>query len=576
MGTGRKRSGPFHLRVRCAHCGELAEVDMESIGGDLAIMPFVPLDEEQVDILRRIGRERFFEAGSDVFPAEAPQDRLFYIEEGRIEVVDPMSGEGYDDAWLGPRQFTGDISLLSGGSTTLPLRAAQDTRAIEVERQPLLEAMAESPELSDHLLTVFAARRRSQYEEGYSALILIGADVDPSVRAVETFLARNRIPFSSHDIGTADANEAATECRIDKGRPAVVFGTGEEVPDPTPRKVAQRLGLDLRLQCGDGVDLLIVGGGPAGVAAAVYAGAEGVEALVVEDVSIGGQAGTSSRIENYMGFPTGISGGDLVWRGHVQAMKFGTRFAMPRRVTALRQREDGLLCATIDDETEVCARGLLVASGVQYRRLPIAGLDRFEGNGVYYAATEMEARFCRSTEAVIIGGGNSAGQAAMYLSRNARHVHVLVRSSSLADSMSDYLRHRLDADPRITIHYNAKVVAADGDGKLERLTIEEGGERRELSTTALFVMVGAAPNTHWLSGLCRLDEKGFVMTGREVGGVSTFATSHPRIWAVGDIRSGSVKRVASAVGEGSVVVSAIWNALNAVEPLGQAVAAETA
>jgi thioredoxin reductase (NADPH) len=324
------------------------------------------------------------------------------------------------------------------------------------------------------------------------------------------------------------------------------------------------------------VDLLIVGGGPAGVAAAVYAGAEGVEALVVEDVSIGGQAGTSSRIENYMGFPTGISGGDLVWRGHVQAMKFGTRFAMPRRVTALRQREDGLLCATIDDETEVCARGLLVASGVQYRRLPIAGLDRFEGNGVYYAATEMEARFCRSTEAVIIGGGNSAGQAAMYLSRNARHVHVLVRSSSLADSMSDYLRHRLDADPRITIHYNAKVVAADGDGKLERLTIEEGGERRELSTTALFVMVGAAPNTHWLSGLCRLDEKGFVMTGREVGGVSTFATSHPRIWAVGDIRSGSVKRVASAVGEGSVVVSAIWNALNAVEPLGQAVAAETA
>lgn len=542
---------------------------METIGGDLSSMPFTPLGDDEVAILRQIGRERRFQAGETVIEAGAPHDRMWYVEEGEIEVVDPLTDQRKMDASLGPRQFSGDISLIGGGVITLPFRAAKDTRTIEVGRTDLLAAMDDSPELSDHILTIFAARRRLQVERGASAMILIGADVDPKVRSVEAFLMRNRIPFESHDFGTKDAQEAAKDCKIGLGRPAVIFGRGEEIADPTPLKVAHKLGMDLELRCGEEIELLIVGGGPAGVAAAVYAGAEGVEALVIEDVSIGGQAGTSSRIENYMGFPTGISGGDLVWRGQVQAMKFGTRFAMPRRVTKLISRDDGKLCAVIDDETKICARAILVASGVQYRRLPIDGLADYEGNGVYYAATEMEARFCRSTEAVIIGGGNSAGQAAMYLSRTAKHVHLLVRGPSLADSMSDYLRHRLDADPRITIHYHARAVACGGDGKLETVTIEQDGARREVASTALFVMVGAAPNTDWLSGLVELDEKGFVKTGRDVEGASTFATSHPSIWAVGDIRSGSVKRVASAVGEGSVVVSAIWNSLNQTAPIGE-------
>ena len=439
---------------------------MESIGADLATLPFTPLGDAEVAILRSVGRERHFEAGETVFAAGDLQDRLYYIEDGEIELVDPLTGARKGTTSLGPRQFTGEIGVLARTSVTLPMRAAKPTRTIEVERDALLKAMSDSPELSDHLITIFAARRRRQYEAGDSVLVLIGSDVDPAVREVESFLRRNRIPFDSHEIGTADGAKAARECRVAPDEPAVIFGTDDRIEQPTPLKVAQRLGLDLQLACGDLVDLVIVGGGPAGVAAAVYAGAEGLDALVVEDLSIGGQAGSSSRFENYLGFPTGISGGDLVWRGHVQAMKFGTRFAMPRRVVGVAEHSKGL-CVTLDGGTQVLARGVLIAAGVQYRRLPIDGLERFEGAGVYYAATEMEARFCRETEAIVIGGGNSAGQAAMYLSRAARHVHLLVRGPSLAESMSDYLRHRLEADPRITIHYESQVVALHGKEALQ-------------------------------------------------------------------------------------------------------------
>jgi thioredoxin reductase (NADPH) len=311
--------------------------------------------------------------------------------------------------------------------------------------------------------------------------------------------------------------------------------------------------------------VLIVGGGPAGVAAGVYAGAEGLCALVVEDIAIGGQAGTSSRIENYMGFPTGISGADLVWRGEVQAMKFGTRFAMPRRVMLLEKLPDQSFCATFDNGQRVRARAVVVATGVQYRRPPLDRLADFEGAGIYYAATEMEARYCKGTEAVIVGGGNSAGQAAMFLSRSASCVRVLVRGASLAASMSSYLSSRLAADPRITIEYGAEVSALHGAEHLQALTIRDvkTGATRLVDTCALFLMVGAAPNTEWLSGLVKLDDKGFVITGSGEGSASSpFATSLPGIFAVGDVRAGSVKRVASSVGEGSVVISKVWEFVN--------------
>lgn len=299
------------------------------------------------------------------------------------------------------------------------------------------------------------------------------------------------------------------------------------------------------------------------MAAAVYAGAEGLCALLVEDIALGGQAGTSSRIENYMGFPTGISGADLLWRGEVQAMKFGARFAIPRRVTGLEAQQNGTFCAVFENGQRVRAGSVVAASGVQYRRLPLPRLPDFEGSGVYYSATEMEARYCKDTEAVIVGGGNSAGQAAMFLSRHARCVRVLVRGASLAASMSSYLASRLAADSRISIEYECEVTALEGGDHLESIQIRnvKTGQSREVATRALFIMVGAAPNTEWLSGLVKLDDKGFVITGFG-SPVSPFATSHPGIYAVGDVRAGSVKRVASAVGEGSVVISKVWEHIN--------------
>ena len=539
---------------------------MESIAVDLRVMPRTPLEPAHVAALREAGRERTYAEGEMVAEEGAPMDRFIYVEEGEIEVVDPFTGKRYLPSTIGQGQFMGDVAFLSGGNFTLPMRACSTTRVVEVERERMLGLMANIPEMSDIILTVFTARRRRQYEEGDSALVLIGAEADPAVQAVAVFASRNRIPFQSLELGSAAADKAAIDCKVASGKPAVIFGKGELIDDPTPLKVAQKIGLDLNPGDAEDIDLLIVGGGPAGVAAAVYAGAEGLTALVIEDLSIGGQAGTSSRIENYMGFPTGISGGDLVFRGQVQAMKFGTRFAMPRRVTALADNDakngKAGLCATLDGELNICARAILIATGVQYRRLPLPGIDKYEGAGVYYAATEMESRFCRKTEAVIVGGGNSAGQAAMYLSRSASHIHLLVRGDSLAESMSDYLRSRLEADPLITIHYRSQIKSLDGDDHLRSATIDQDGKLVEIDTQAVFIMVGAAPNTEWLSGLVDLDSKGFVKTGREANGATSFATSHPRIWAVGDVRAGSVKRVASSVGEGSVVVSAIWSALD--------------
>jgi len=279
--------------------------------------------------------------------------------------------------------------------------------------------------------------------------------------------------------------------------PAAIFGRKTKIDPPTPREVARVLGQDLDLNLSDVVDVAIVGGGPAGVAAAVYAGAEGLSALVLEDIAIGGQAGTSSRIENYMGFPTGISGGDLVGRGEVQAMKFGTRFATPRRAVALRQCPKSLFHIEMDDASEVSARAVIVATGVQYRRLPLEGLERFEVAGVYYAATEVEARWCRDSEVAVIGGGNSAGEAAMYLSRTAKHVHILVRGPSLAASMSDHLLHRLQAHPRTTVHHRTPLTALPGENGLDEATatVGCGGEGCRLDTPALYVEIRGAPST---------------------------------------------------------------------------------
>jgi thioredoxin reductase (NADPH) len=539
---------------------------METIGGDLSQMQRTPLAAAHVETLRAAGEVTTYPAGTFLARPGEPIDRFVYVEEGEIEVVNPYTNERHFPSTIGPTQFMGEISFLNGGAWSMPMRTVRDTRVIEVPREAMLTLMSQIPEMSDIIITVFSARRRRLLDDrNGSSLRLIGEDEDRDVRRIAEFASRNRIPYSSLQLRSPEAEATAQSCSIAPDVPAVIFGRDVVVGDPTPDKVARLVGLNLDFRNDEKFDLLIVGGGPAGVAAGVYAGAEGLCALVVEDVAIGGQAGTSSRIENYMGFPTGISGADLVWRGEVQAMKFGTRFAMPRRVVLLERLEDETFCATFDNGQRVRAKAVVVATGVQYRRLPLDRLADFESAGIYYAATDMEARYCKGTEAVIIGGGNSAGQAAMFLSRSARSVRVLVRGSSLAASMSSYLSARLEADPRITIEYGAEVSALHGADHLEALTIRDTRTRasRIVDTRALFIMVGAAPNTEWLSGLVKLDDKGFVITGSGVGSAaSPFATSLPGVFAVGDVRAGSVKRVASSVGEGSVVISKVWEHVN--------------
>lgn len=533
---------------------------METIGRDLTEMQRVPLAPTHVAAIRAVGTEISYPAGTVLVRPGDRIERFVYVLQGEIEVMNTFTGERFVPATLGPSQFMSEISFLAGGTWSMAFRTAADTRVIEVPRAEMLTLMSQIPEMSDIIITVLAARRRRQLEAGDSSLVLIGEEVDRSVRRVAEFASRNRLPCASYPVGSAEAHAIAASCAASPNSPAVIFGKDTVVLRPTPEKIAKMIGMHIELVDDEATDVLIVGAGPSGVAAAVYAGAEGLSALVVEDTAIGGQAGTSSRIENYMGFPTGISGADLVWRGEVQAMKFGARFAMPLRAEQLEKLPEGGFCATFDNGQRIRASAVVVATGVQYRRLPIDHLEAFEGSGVYYAATENEARFCRDAEVVVIGAGNSAGQAAMFLSRSASRVRLLVRGETLVTSMSSYLSSRLEADPRIVIEYGAQVVALQGNKKLDGVTIRRANGTEESSPIcAMFVMVGAVPNTGWLESLVNLDERGFVLTGPAVGADSPFGTSCPGIFAVGDVRAGSIKRVASSVGEGSVVISRVWD-----------------
>jgi thioredoxin reductase (NADPH) len=528
---------------------------VESSAVDLTTYVRRPLSEAHVAHLRSIGDEVTFAPGEIMVAFGQPVDAFFYILEGEAVGWDEVSGQRYGNATLGPTQFTGEMSFLAGGTAQLTNRAETRVRALRVRRQAMLQAMAELPEMSDIVVTVFAARRRRLIESGQAGLTLLGAESDRAVARVEAFAAQNRIPYRSLALESDGAKELAGRCGVPAGRGAVVLGERTVLADATPRALARALGMDRAVEEGSCFDVVIVGAGPAGLAAAVYAGAEGLTALAVDELAVGGQAAASSRIENYMGFPTGISGADLCARGEIQALKFGTRFAIPRRVMGVAPSPAGF-AVTLDDEVAVQARSLVVATGVQYRRLPLANLEQLEGAGVSYAATDLEARSVQGREVVVVGGGNSAGQAAMFLSRRASRVHLVVRGSSLAASMSDYLVERIRKNPAITMHFQTEVAALHGTSTLDGVTLRTApGVDLHLPVAGLFIMVGAAPNTGWLSGMVALDDRGFVRTD------GAHATSCPGIFAVGDVRAGSVKRVASAAGEGSVVISQVWQYL---------------
>ena len=536
---------------------------MESLAINLANTPRTPLDPSHVEAMREIGTTRLYRAGEDVVRPGDRMDEFLFIEAGEMEILNSQTGERATIGTLGPGQYMGEIAFPNGGVWSATMRAVTQTETTVVPREAMLALMARIPELSDKVVTVFAGRRRRILEANESSLTLIGTDLDRDLRRLESFAARNRVAVNKVDLGSELACRLLGAARCAEDKPAALFD-GKLLTDTSPRAVARLLGLDMPLGDEGTFDVAIVGGGPAGISAAVYAGAEGLRGIVIENEVIGGQAGSSSRIENYMGFPTGISGGDLAWRGEIQALRLGTRFVMPRTVSNISREPDGLYCLELDDGERVRTKAVVVATGVQYRRLPIARLEEFEGAGVYYAATDIEARHCHDRGAIVVGGGNSAGQAAMFLARHARHVHVLIRNEDLRLSMSAYLSSRLDAEPTITIHPFSEVSCLSGEATLDAVEVRDlqTGSLRRIEASGLFVMIGAAPNTAWLNGVVELNDKGFVPTGDAVGAATPFATSAEGIYAVGDVRLGSVKRVASGVGEGSVVISAVWNFVN--------------
>ncbi|QPH54212.1 FAD-dependent oxidoreductase [Pontivivens ytuae] len=524
------------------------------------------LRPEVVEQLREAGESRRVARGDVLFDVGQDGYDFFHILSGAVAIVDRSNGRAVVRIEAG--NFLGEIGMLMDQRTFLAGVMDEDGEVIVIPQARIKELVATNPEIGEVVVGAYAARRRLLTEWGEGGLVIIGEADDRETLRLRAFASRSRIPHRWIDRADAEAvAEIARSCDLPPEGAAVVTGHAQVLARPTPAELAAAIGLDLVAATDQVFDVAIIGAGPAGLAAAVYAASEGLCVLVVEDTAIGGQAGTSSRIENYLGFPKGISGADLAYLGEVQAVKFGARVASPRRARTLTKCDDGFEI-TLDDDRAIRCRSVILANGVQYRRLPLDRLEEFEGRGVYYAATELEAKFCKGTEVVIIGGGNSAGQAAMYLSRHAECAHVAVRGTGLAATMSSYLTNRVLNDARIKLWTRTEVVALHGTDRLERLTLrnKDSGEEVEIPCRALFIMVGAAPNTGWLDGQVALDDKGFVKTGTTAGvEASDFATSQPGIFAVGDIRSGSVKRVASAVGEGSVVVSALHAYLEGVE-----------
>ncbi|ANM32287.1 hypothetical protein ABI59_15510 [Acidobacteria bacterium Mor1] len=516
------------------------------------------MDDGFRQAIRRHGTEKTFDAGALLFDVGQDGYDLFYLESGSVDIID--RSDGHTVVRIDAGHFLGELGMLMGQRAFLAGRAREQTRAVVVPQARLRELVRKIPEVGDVVVPAFAARRRLLMEWGEGGLILLGDDTDPRALRLREFAHRSQIPHRWVErSATNEMAELAELGDLPAEGPAAIVGNSKILASPKPRELAEAMGLDLVADCGTTFDVLVVGAGPAGLAASVYAASEGLSVLAIEDTAIGGQAGTSSRIENYLGFPRGISGAELAYLGEVQAVKFGARVTTPRRATKLCEVSGGF-GLELDDGSEVKGRSVVLANGVQYRRLPIEGIADYEGRGVYYAATDLEARYCSGTQAVIVGGGNSAGQAAMFLSRHARCTHIAVRGSGLAATMSSYLTRRIESDERIRLWTRTEVNRLEGDPELERVVLRNNqtGEETSLDCRALFIMAGAAPNTGWLDGQLALDDKGFIRTGADASPrSSTYETSLPGVFAVGDIRAGSVKRVASAVGEGSVVISAV-------------------
>jgi thioredoxin reductase (NADPH) len=532
---------------------------------------FPALTDQQIARIAPLAQERRFRDGESLWEAGDRNRPLFVVLEGEVEI---LSGSDHMVTVHRPRAFTGDVDLLSGRPVVVRGRARGAVRALELPAARLRSMVQIDAELSEIFLRAFMMRRVFLMAQGGRNIILIGSRHCARTLALQEFLTRNSQPYGYFDMETDEAvQEMLDQFKVTiEDMPVLICRGTLVLRRPTLEQVAECLGLD-GLDETIVRDLVVIGAGPAGLSAAVYAASEGLDVLVIEAEAPGGQAGSSSRIENYLGFPTGLTGQVLAQSALLQAEKFGAELAVAR--TALKLGCDRPYQVELGAGAVVRARSIVIASGVRYRRPDIPRLSQYEGLGVYYGATQLEAILCRGEEAIVVGGGNSAGQAAVFLSGIARHVTVMVRRPGLAQSMSRYLVRRIEETPNITLRTNTRIVAMQGDRSLERVTWRNGSGKEDTADVRhVFLMTGADPNTAWLRDCVSLDGKGYVRTGSDLDAVALaaagwpfarppliFETSRPGVFAIGDVRASSVKRVAAAVGEGSVCIQLVHKVL---------------
>lgn len=539
---------------------------------------FPTLSETQISFLKDYGVVRETKAGQVLFQEGDTSYDFIVILEGDVEIVENFGGEDRTIATHGAGRFLGEMNMLTGQAVYLSAVVSEPGKVLAIPPENLREIVTEEPTLSDIILKAFLARRQVLMNVG-TGLRIIGSHYSREALRLREFAVRNRLPHAWLDLEEENGAEAVLkEFGVERSETPVAVWNGEALRNPTNAQLARRIGLDVDNSEEQTYDLIVVGAGPAGLAATVYGASEGLSTLNLEAVALGGQAGTSSRIENYLGFPAGLSGMELASRAMVQANKFGARTTVPQEACVL-ERKDGCYKIRLSEGGEVRGSSVIVASGARYRRLDVPRLEEFEGLSVHYAATEAEAQMCADEEVAVVGGGNSAGQAAVFLAGRARKVYLLIRGDDLGKSMSRYLVDRVEATENIELLTNTEIRELLGDeAPLEGVVVDNKrkGARRTLGTRSLFVFIGADANAGWLEGTLQLDDKGFVLTGTGLNRSFLnqalwpegsrepilFETSLPGVFAVGDVRSESIKRVASAVGEGSMAVRLVHQRLS--------------
>src|SRR3989440_4055434 len=552
------------------------EEDDERFYRDTEAVAFPKLTDEQLALLEPLGTRRKLKRGDYVLKAGQREFPLTVILEGELEAFETRDGTEQILATAGSRDFLGDVSMLQGTSALANARVKSDeVEVLQVPARELRRVLAEIPKIGEPIVNALIMRRmRLKRDKEFAGLRILAEAESREGRQLDDFLDKNHIPHRLVDLKSEQGAALAKRLHLsDRDLPALITPTGAPLRRPSLREVAQVAGLVLPLEAGDEdeikCDLAIVGAGPAGLAAAVYATSEGLHTVVLESYAPGGQAGSSSLIENFFGFPTGISGGDLTWRAQLQAYRFGAKFSTPSQVMTLIYHPEKAYRVSLQIEgcpALLCAKSLVIATGANYNRLDAEGRSRFEGVGVYYAATALESRLCRGATVIVVGGGNSAGQAAMFLSDGAAKVLLVIRGNDLSQ-MSSYLSRRVEAHDNIDILFHTQIRKMSGGKMLEEAELEDTktGERRVVRTPAIFSMIGAVPCTEWLPIEIERDEKGFIKTGSVVANApawkenkrqpSPLETSLPNIFAAGDVRSGSVKRCAAAVGEGGMAAA---------------------